>query len=151
MSEILQKLESLDESLPEAPEHVANYLGCKRTGSLLFVSARVSEARGEVGIDLNLEQAQTAAKDTALLLLAIVKNEIGDLDQIKGVVKMNGFVRSSIDFTRQPLVIDGASGLLIALWGDEGKHARTATGTSQLPFGAAIQLEMILELKETQG
>lgn len=82
-----------------------------------------------------------------LLILAIIKNEIGDLDQIRSVLKLNGFVRSSKDFVEQPLVIDGASDLLIALWGDEGRHARTATGTSQLPFGAAVQIELVVELE----
>lgn len=148
MSSIEQKLAEIGETLPPAPEHVANYLGCKRSGNILFVSARVSDARGEVGVDLSPDEAKIAAKDTLLLLLAIVKNEIGDLDQVRGVLKMNGFVRSSLDFVQQPFVIDGASELLIALWGEEGRHARTATGTSQLPFGAAIQLEMVMEMKQ---
>ncbi|MDH3492658.1 MAG: RidA family protein [Acidobacteriota bacterium] len=146
MSEIEKRLTELGETLPEPPEHVANYLGCKRSGTTLYVSARVSEALGEVGVDLTLEEAKLAAKETMLIILAIIKKEIGELDQIKGVLKMNGFVRSSIDFTKQPLVIDGASDLLVALWGEAGRHTRTATGTSQLPFGAAVQLELVMEL-----
>jgi enamine deaminase RidA (YjgF/YER057c/UK114 family) len=146
MGVIEQKLHLIGETLPAPKEHVANYLGCKRSGTTLYVSARVSEARGEVGKDLSLEDAKIAAKNTILLILAIVKNEIGDLDQIANILKMNGFVRSSPDFTDQPLVIDGASDLLVSLWGEKGRHARTATGVAQLPFGAAVQLELVMEL-----
>jgi enamine deaminase RidA (YjgF/YER057c/UK114 family) len=80
-------------------------------------------------------------------LLAIIKQDIGDLDRIHSVEKMLGFVRSASTFTEQPQVIDGASDLLIELFGDHGRHARTATGVAQLPFGAAIQLDMILRMK----
>ncbi|NNE98139.1 MAG: RidA family protein [Pyrinomonadaceae bacterium] len=78
--------------------------------------------------------------------MAIVKNEIGDLDQISSIEKMVGFVRSAPTFTEQPKVIDGASDLLVALWGEDGRHARTATGVAQLPFGAAVQLELIMRM-----
>ena len=80
-------------------------------------------------------------------LLSIIKDEIGDLDHIVSVEKLSGFVRSAPDFIRQPQVIDGASDLLIDIFGEAGRHARTATGTNQLPFGAAIQLDMVLRLK----
>jgi enamine deaminase RidA (YjgF/YER057c/UK114 family) len=80
-------------------------------------------------------------------MLSIVKNDIKDLDLIEGVVKLQGFIRSADHFTRQPMVLDGATELLIALFGEEGRHARTATGTSQLPFGATIQLDMVLKLR----
>jgi enamine deaminase RidA (YjgF/YER057c/UK114 family) len=85
-----------------------------------------------------------AAKGALLDILAIIKDEIGNLDKIVSVERLIGFVRSAPSFTEQPKVIDGASNLLIALFGDEGRHARTATGVAQLPFGAAVQLEMIL-------
>ena len=146
MVKIEEKLVEIGMPLGSPPDHVANYLGCKRSGNLLFVSARVSEARGEVGVDLSLDEAKEAAKDTMLLILAILKNELGDLDRIKGVLKMNGFVRSADGFLDQPLVIDGASDLLVSLWGEAGKHARSATGVNQLPFGAAVQLELIMEV-----
>jgi len=129
---------------PKAP--VANYLGAKRAGRTLHVSARVSEARGLVGQDLDLDQAKLAARDTAVLLLSIVKHAIGDLDHIESVDFVRGFVRSAPGFDKQPLVIDGASDLLVELFGEAGRHARTATGTSALPFGAAIQLDMVLTL-----
>jgi len=148
MSRIEEKLMDLGESLPPPKEHVANYLGCKRSGNLLFVSARVSEMRGEVGTELNVAQAQIAAKGALLDILAIIKDEIGDLDQIVSIEKMVGLVRSASTFTEQPKVINGASDLLILLWGENGRHARTATGVAQLPFGAAVQLELIMRLRD---
>ena len=131
---------------PKAP--VANYLGTKRCGNLLYVSGRVSEKRGQVGTDLSTEDAKLAARDTMLDLLAIIKADIGDLDTIVSILKLQGFVNSAASFTAQPQVIDGASELLIALYGEAGRHARTATGTAQLPYGASIQLDMVVELRE---
>jgi len=146
MGHVEEKLSSLGESLPEAKKPVANYLGCKRSGDTLYVSGRVSQIRGEVGTDLTVAEAQMAAKGALLDILAIVKNEISDLDEIESVEKLVGFVRSAPSFTAQPEVIDGASDLLVALFGEKGRHARTATGVAQLPFGAAVQLEMILRM-----
>ncbi len=148
MGRIEDRLSSLGEVLPDPKKAVANYLGCKRSGNTLYVSGRVSPMRGEVGSDLTVVEAQTAAKDALLDILAIVKKEIGDLDKIVGVEKMLGFVRSASSFTEQPKVIDGASDLIVAIFGEEGRHARTATGVAQLPFGAAVQLEIILRLAQ---
>ncbi len=148
MSHIEEKLSSLGESLPEAKIPVANYLGCKRSGITLYVSGRVSQIRGEVGTDLNVAEAQMAAKGALLDMLAIIKDDVGNLDKAVSVERLIGFVRSAPSFTEQPKVIDGASDLLIALFGEEGRHARTATGVAQLPFGAAVQLEMILRMAE---
>ena len=137
-------------SLPPPKEAVANYLGAKQSGMLLFASGRVSELQGIVGQDITEQEAYVAARDTLLNILAIVKNHIGDLDRISSVEKMQGFVRSSESFERQPMVIDGASDLLVKLFGESGKHARTATGVNQLPFGACIQLDLIFRLKPTE-
>jgi len=82
-------------------------------------------------------------------LLAIIKQDIGDLDAIVSIDQLRGFVRSSATFTEQPRVIDGASDLLVALYGDAGRHARTATGAAQLPFGAAVQLDMVVRLRSS--
>jgi enamine deaminase RidA (YjgF/YER057c/UK114 family) len=145
MSTIEDKLTALGLKLPQPKPPVANYISCKLVGELLFVSGRVSELVGEVGSDVTEEDAKIAARDTVLLILSIVKEDI-DLNKISGIVKLQGFIRSSSQFTRQPYVLDGASELLIELWGDNGRHARTATGVSQLPFGAALQLDMIMQL-----
>ena len=141
------RLSELGIELPTPKKAVANYLGAKRSGDLLFVSARVSELRGEVGSQVSEAQAKEAAAKTVVALLSIIKDAIGDLDHIVSVEKLSGFVRSAPDFIRQPQVIDGASDLLIDIFGEAGRHARTATGTNQLPFGAAIQLDMVLRLK----
>ena len=147
MSLIENKLNNLGIRLEQPKAPVANYLGSKRMGDILFVSGRKSELTGEVGSDVSEEQAKKAARDTVVLILSIIKNDIKDLDLIEGVVKLQGFIRSSESFTRHPQVLDGASELLIDLFGDNGRHARTATGAAQLPYGAYIQLDMILKLK----
>jgi enamine deaminase RidA (YjgF/YER057c/UK114 family) len=148
VSIIEQKLKQLDLTLSAAKSPVGNYLGCKRIGELLFASGRVSDLTGEVGTDVTEEQARIAARDTVLRILAIVKQDIHDLDLIAGVFKLTGFIRSGSTFTNQPKVLDGASDLLIELFGENGAHARTATGVSQLPFGAAVQLEIIFQIKD---
>ena len=147
MSLIENRLRDLGISLlpPKAP--VANYLGSKQVGELLFVSGRKSELTGAVGSEVNQQQAKEAARDTVVLMLAIIKNDLKDLDQIEGVVKLQGFIRSVGSFSNQPQVLDGASELLIELFGENGRHARTATGVTSLPYGATIQLDMILKLK----
>ncbi len=146
VNKIETRLRDLGLELPPPKPPVANYLGSKRSGDLLFVSGRVSRLRGEVGSDLDVAEAKAAARSTLLDVLAIVKNDIGDLDLIVSVEFLRGFVRSSSTFTEQPQVIDGASDLLVELLGEAGRHARTATGAAQLPFGAAVQLDMVLRL-----
>jgi enamine deaminase RidA (YjgF/YER057c/UK114 family) len=146
VSRFEERLGALGLALPPAKAPVSNYLGSKASGHLLFVSGRVSQLRGEVGTDVDLAAATLAARDTLLDILAIVKQDIGDLDRIASVERMQGFVRSAPTFTEQPRVIDGASNLLVALLGDAGRHARTATGAAQLPFGAAVQLDLVLRL-----
>jgi len=146
MGSISQRLSSLGIQLPEPKSPVANYLPCKRSGDLLFVSAKVSEQRGAVGSDVTLEDAQAAARNLCLLLLSIVQQQIGNLDHIESIDKLRGFIRSAPDFTRQPLVLDGASDVLVQIFADRGRHARTATATHQLPFGASVQLDMVLRL-----
>lgn len=147
MSIIEDKLRKLGLELQPARSSVANYLGCKRSGDLLFVAGRVSDLKGEVGTDITEDEAKVAARDTVLLILAIIKQDIGSLDLIRDVIKMQGFIRSSPEFTRQPYVLDGASDLLVELFGNNGRHARTATGVNQLPFGASIQIDLILQLE----
>lgn len=141
------RLAELGIELPPRKQPVANYVACKRSGDLLFVSGLVSPLRGEVGSDVDRAQAYEAARETALMLLSILNEELGTLDAIASVDRMQGFVRSAPDFIEQPKVIDGASDLLIEVFGEAGAHARTATGAAQLPYGAAVQLDMVLRLK----
>ncbi|HEY5700611.1 MAG TPA: RidA family protein [Gammaproteobacteria bacterium] len=148
MSRVDSILAGMGLALPPPKAPVANYLGTKRSGNLLFVSGRVSEKRGQVDAEVSEQEAKLAARDTVLDLLAIIKADIDDLDDIVSIVKLQGFVNSSMSFNAQPKVIDGASELLIALYGEAGKHARTATGAAQLPYGASIQLDMVVELAD---
>ena len=146
MSRVEARLQDLGLSLAPPKPPVANYLGTKRSGDLLFVAGRVSRLQGAVGADVTTEAARAAARETVLDLFAIIRQDIGDLDRIVSVERVQGFVRSSPDFTDQPAVIDGASDLLVAIFGEAGRHARTVTGAAQLPFGAAVQLDMVLRL-----
>ena len=148
MSVVEDRLRGLGLALPPPRSPVANYLGTKQSGNLLFVSGRVSQRRGEVGTELTVDEAKIAARDAMLDLLAIIKHDLGDLDRIVSVEQLRGFVRSAPTFMEQPGVIDGASDLLIALYGEAGRHARTATGAAQLPFGAAVQLDLVVRLRE---
>jgi enamine deaminase RidA (YjgF/YER057c/UK114 family) len=150
VSNIENKLNKLGLVLVNPKLPVGQYLDCKRSGNLLFVSGRVSELVGEVGTDVTLEEAKEAARNTVVLLLSILKKHTGNLDEISGVLKLQGFIRSSSQFTKHPQVLDGASELLIELFGENGHHARTATGVAQLPFGASVQLDLILVLKQTE-
>lgn len=151
MPDIEAKLREMGLALPEPHPPVGLYMGVKRSEHLVFVSGRVSERRGAVGADVSLADAQIAARDTLLQLLAIAKHDLGGLDDIVSVECLRGFVRSAPDFTDQPRVIDAASALLITLWGENGRHARTATGVAQLPFGAAVQIDMILRIGVPRG
>lgn len=146
MGAVEDRLKFLGIQLPPPKTPVANYLGSKRSRDLLFVSARVSELRGEVGTDVTEEEAYQAARDTMISILAIIKKDI-DLDQIISVDKLLGLVRSAPKFIKQPQVINGASDLLVEVFSEAGRHARTATGVAQLPFGACVQLELIMRLK----
>lgn len=143
-----QRLDELGIELAEARAPVANYVGTKRSGDQLFVSARVSDLRGQVGTDVTRDEAYLAARDTVVLLLSIIAADLGSLDEVASIDKVLGFVRSAPDFVELPQVIDGASDLLVEVFGEAGRHARTATGVAQLPYGAAVQLEMVVRLDE---
>lgn len=147
MSRVESRLAELGLALPTPKAPVANYLGTKRSGDLLFVSGRVSERRGRVDTEVTPDEGRRAARDALLDVLAIVKADIGDLDEIVSIEKLQGFVNSDKSFTGQPQVIDGASELLIALYDEPGRHARTATGAAQLPYGATIQLDLVVRLR----
>lgn len=146
MGHIEKKLKNLDLNLSDAKPPVGNYIGCKIAGNLLYASGRVSDLKGKVGKDVNEEDARKAAHDTVLLILAIIKQEIKDLDRLKGVIKVQGFINCTDNFNELPKVLDGASDLLVTLFGENGRHARTATGVAQLPFGTTIQLDIIFEI-----
>ena len=146
------KLAQMGLTLPSPGPPAGNYIGAVQVGNLLFVSGhgprREGEAymTGKVGRDLSTEQAYEAAKIVMLNCLASVKRELGDLDRVKRIVKLLGMVNCTEDFTDPPKVINGASDLLVALYGEAGRHARSAVGMQQLPMNIPVEIEMILEV-----
>jgi enamine deaminase RidA (YjgF/YER057c/UK114 family) len=150
--QIEEKLTQMGLSLPTPAAPAGNYIGAVRVGNLLFVSGHGPRRQGEsyitgkVGRDLTTEQAYEVAKIVMLNCLASVKREIGDLDRVKRIVKLLGMVNCTEDFTEQPKVINGASDLLVALYGEAGRHARSAVGMQQLPMSIPVEIEMIVEV-----
>ena len=138
--------------LPDAPPPAANYIPYVKIDKLVFVSGQVSQnengfIKGVVGKDLNVEEGYDAARQCAISLLAQLKSAVnGDLNKVTKVVKLGGFVNSATDFTEQPSVINGASDLLVELFGEKGKHARTAVGAN-LPLGVAVEIDGIFEVE----
>ncbi len=111
------------------------------------MAGQIGDVRGAVGSEVTVVEGQLCARQAVIYMLGTVKGAIGDLDRIASVDQLVGYVRSAPDFTAQPVVVDGASDLLVEIFGEAGHHARTATGVLQTPFGAAVQLEMTLRLK----
>ncbi len=155
--EVERKLAEMGLTLPPAPTPVANYVPAVRTANLLFVSGhgpgvvkdgKVEYIRGKLGKELTVEQGYEAAKQVMLNILQSVKGVIGDLDKVRRVVKVLGFVNCTEDFLDHPQVINGASDLLVALYGERGHHARSAVGMQQLPFGIAVEIEMVAEVED---
>jgi enamine deaminase RidA (YjgF/YER057c/UK114 family) len=150
---IEQKLASLGIKLHEAPAPVANYVGVVRTGNLLFVSGQVCFdpegkliAKGKLGAGVSIEQGQAAARGCGINLIAQVKAAVGDLDKVVRVVRLGGFINSAPDFLDGPKVLNGASDLMVAVFGDKGRHARTTVGVASLPADAAVEVEGLFEV-----
>lgn len=145
-----EQLKELGIELPQAPKPVATYIPAVRAGNLLFLSGVLPMQNGELvyagklGRDLTVEQGMQAAKTAVLNALAIAKQELGTLDRITRVVKVVGHVASAEGFTDQPQVLNGASDLLVEIFGDAGRHARVAIGAAELPRRAAVEIEVIL-------
>ena len=137
--------------LPSPPSPVANYVPAVRVGNLLYLSGSGPDPatpRGKVGKELTLEQGYQAARSVGLNLLANAKANLGSLDKVKRVVKVLGMVNSAPGFTDQPKVINGFSDLMVEVFGESiGKHARSAVGMAELPFGIPVEIEMILEVE----
>jgi enamine deaminase RidA (YjgF/YER057c/UK114 family) len=145
-----EKLHALGLALPEAPKPVATYVPAVQAGNLLFVSGVLPMRNGQLafagklGRDLTVSQGSEAAQVAILNALAIAKAELGSLERVTRVVKVVGHVASAEGFTDQPQVLNGASDLLVAIFGDRGRHARVATGAAELPRSAAVEIEVIL-------
>ncbi len=146
------RLTELGIRLPPAPKPVATYVPAVRVGDLLFLSGTgpfkdgAIVYAGKLGKDLTVEQGYEAARLTLLNALAMVRQELGTLDRVTRIVRLTGHVASTEGFTHQPAVINGASDLLVQIFGEAGRHARLALGAAELPLNMAIELELILQV-----
>lgn len=150
---IEERIKELGFELPDTPKPLAAYIPALKTGEYVFTSGQVPIVIGElkytgkVGYDLSIEEGQKAAQICALNGLSAIKGVINDLDNIKQIVKVTVFVNSADGFTDQPKVANGASELLGEIFGDAGKHVRSAVGVNELPVDSAVEIEMIVKVK----
>ena len=149
-----ERLARLGIELPAAPDPVANYVNGVRTGNLIFLAGKGprradgTEISGKLGADLSIEQGYEAARLTAINQLAVLKEMIGDLGRVVRIVKVLGMVNSDPSFVDQPAVINGFSDLMVDVFGERGRHARAAVGMASLPRGQAVEIEMIVEVRD---
>jgi enamine deaminase RidA (YjgF/YER057c/UK114 family) len=153
---IEERLKDLGLALPPAPAAVGSYVPCVRAGPLAFVSGQLPFAdgklkyEGRVDTEVSLEEARDAARICTLNGLAALKAEVGDLELVERVVRVNGYVASAKSFLRHPAVLNAASDLLVELFGERGPHTRIAVGVRQLPMGASVEIDFIFALREEQ-
>ncbi len=153
MGKIEERLKELGIVIPYAPKPVAAYIPAKKVGNLIFTAGQLPMVNGELiskgllGQDVEIDEATKAARICTLNALAAIKSVIGDLNQIKQIVKVVGYVASVPIFTQQPAVVNGASELLLDIFGENGKHARSAVGMAALPLNASVEIELIIEVK----
>lgn len=149
-----QNLKSLGIMLPKQSAPIANYVNYVRTGNLIYFSGTgpaiedQGYVKGKLGKDLTIDQGREAARITGINMIANLKNAIGDLNKVKRIVKVLGMVNSAESFTDQPKVINGFSDLMVAVFGEKGKHARSAVGMMSLPMNMAVEIEMIVEVED---
>jgi enamine deaminase RidA (YjgF/YER057c/UK114 family) len=155
MSQIMSfenRLVELGLTLPSPPKPVATYVPFVQVGSLLFLSGVVPSRNGQImfcgklGREYSKEEGYEATKITLLNVLANIRLALGTLDRVKRIVKMTGYVASQDGFLEQPFVINGASDLLVKIFGEAGRHARVAVGVAELPLGVPVELELIVEV-----
>jgi enamine deaminase RidA (YjgF/YER057c/UK114 family) len=149
---IEERLAELGIELPPAPQPVASYIPVKVVGDLAWVAAQIPMQDGAVtvtgsaGADVTTEEANAGARRCAIQALAALRAALGTLDRVKGIVKVDVFVASASGFTEHPAVANGASDLLVEVFGDEGRHARAAVGVAELPLGAAVEVGLLVQL-----
>ncbi len=150
---IEERIKELGFELPDTPKPLAAYIPALKTGDLVFTSGQVPMVKGElkyagkVGFNLSIEEGQKAAQICALNGLSAIKGVINNLDNIERIVKVTVFVNSADGFTDQPKVANGASELLVEIFGESGKHVRSAVGVNELPVDSAVEIEMIVKVK----
>ena len=151
---IEQRLEELGVELPEPVGPLANYVTTVQTGNLVFTSGHglvTSEGKvykSQLGTDATIKDGYASARQVAVCLLSTLKHAFGDLERIKRIVKVVGFVNSAPDFTDQSAIVNGASDFFVEVFGDKGRHARSAVGMVQLPLGTPVIIEMIVEIED---
>ena len=155
MSRTEERLAELGITLPDAPPPVASYVPFVRTGNLLYLAGLGPADRpdgtsptGRLGQDLTVEEGYEAARLTGINLLARLRGAVGDLDRVKQIVKLLSMVNSTPEFREQPAVANGCSDLLVEVFGDRGRHARSAVGMASLPNNIPVEIEMIVEIEE---
>ncbi len=150
---IEERIKELGYELPTGKTPMANYVLWKRVGNMVYISGHGCNGSeptwvGKVGRDLTQEEGYKAARACGLFLLATLKQAVGDLDKVKGIVKVLGMVNADPEFGNHPEVINGASDLFVEVFGEKGRHARSAVGMSSLPRGIPVEIEMIVEVEE---
>ncbi len=149
-----ERLKQLGIDLPIPPAPIANYVRAVRTGNLVFLAGQGPDTatgpryRGTLGAGVSIEEGQAAARAAGLNLLATLRQEVGDLSRVRRIVKLLGMVNSTPAFGDQPKVINGASDLLVEIFGEAGRHARSAVGMAALPNGIPVEIEMIVEVSD---
>ncbi|MFC2024208.1 RidA family protein [Chloroflexota bacterium] len=147
------KIRELGYTLPIVAEAIGVYVSAVKVGSLLFLAGVIPEIngdlkyKGKLGRELSVENGREASRLCVLNSLAAIKHHIGDLDNVKRFVRLVGYVNSAPGFVEQPMVVDGASQLLVDVFGERGRHARLAVGVAELPLGASVELEIIVEVE----
>ena len=153
MSQIEERIIELGLTLPAAPTPMANYVSCRRCGNMLYFSGAGAFQDGKpvmfgkIGQELTDEEGYQAARLAGLNLISQLKKEVGDLDKVKQFVKVLAFVASAPGFYQQPAVMNGASDLFVEVFGEKGKHARSAVAVPALPFNIPVEIEMIVEVE----
>ena len=149
---VYEKLKALNISLPEVTQPVAAFVPFVRSGKLLFVSGHIAKIDGkpwvgQLGRELSTEQGKDAARRVAIDLLGTLHGALGDLEKVRRILKLLVLVNSDPSFTEQHLVANGASELLVEVFGDNGKHARAAFGVAQIPFGSCVEIDLVVEVE----
>jgi enamine deaminase RidA (YjgF/YER057c/UK114 family) len=147
------RLAALGITLPPVPPPVASYVNAVRTGNLLFLSGKGpleeggSRPAGRLGVEYSLDDGYRLARSTGLALLSVLRSELGSLDRVRRIVKVLGMVAAPPEFLDHPKVVNGCSDLLVQVFGEAGRHARSAVGMSSLPFGTPVEIEMVVEVE----
>jgi enamine deaminase RidA (YjgF/YER057c/UK114 family) len=149
---VYEKLQDLDITLPELTAPVAAFLPFVRSGDLVFVSGHIAKLDGkpwvgQLGRDLTTEQGKDAARAVAIDLLGTLHGALGSLEEVRRIVKLMVLVNSASSFTEQHVVANGASELLVEVFGDNGKHSRAAFGVAQIPFGSCVEIDLVAEVR----